>query len=532
MASTHPSPVIPDAVPSNIVVSPTGIIHVLGYTPTEGERGVPITVRIHFHPDLAESMYVRLVVGQKAVATKVRELPGTTYGKWQLDAIAPPFEQSQHSSSKVLISVQALNNDNAILDSVAFGEFSYWSAVNVPDSNPSHNTRSSLSALPRLHIPSGGDLSQPTMRRRGATTSQLPSSTSTLANGGSKVRIHRRLKSQSIVRAKHAPPPPGEKLVAQTPVLELVTPLDGICTGWNQGELSSGRRLVRFSKVQDGRRLIVSCEPIRQEDYNESDAVISCIYREEVDSCFVTSVDVIYLLERLTNGEFPVEEKNRIRRNLEGLRPTTVSKHKTGFGDFFQRIMEFPDPKPRNIEKDLKVFDWNLLGQALEKILSKYSIYTPRVEIGSESPSPIDSPELSNMQLAYPEQIPDFVKFEPTTNEYQVLTNNPSDVFVSPVDSVTTTSSSSSSSVFPPFSRGVAESFKDTWSGGLKGPVDMSQLDNLGLLAAYDGLEPIPAHGFTDNPTLDFNNLYDSLNFPVQGDDSLNLNEQAYAGAV
>jgi hypothetical protein len=37
--------------------------------------------------------------------------------------------------------------------------------------------------------------------------------------------------------------------------------------------------------------------------------------------------------------------------------------------------MDFPDPKPRNIEKDLKVFEWNLLGQALEKILSKYVRY-------------------------------------------------------------------------------------------------------------------------------------------------------------
>lgn len=163
-----------------------------------------------------------------------------------------------------------------------------------------------------------------------------------------------------------------EHLYAQTPILEILTPLSSMCTGWSPAEIQAGRRLVRFSKVQDGRRLIVSCESIRQDEYCENDSVISCIYREETDTCFVTSVDVIYLLERLTNGEFPVEEKNRIRRNLEGLRPTTVSKHKPGFGEFFQRIMEFPDPKPRNIEKDLKVFEWNSLGQALEKILSKY----------------------------------------------------------------------------------------------------------------------------------------------------------------
>lgn len=114
------------ARPASPIVSPTGILHVLGYTPKEGERGVPISVRIHFHPDLADAMYVRLVVGQKAVATKVRELPGVTYGRWQLDASAPSFDGEQNSSSKVLISVQALNEDDVILDSVVFGEFSYW----------------------------------------------------------------------------------------------------------------------------------------------------------------------------------------------------------------------------------------------------------------------------------------------------------------------------------------------------------------------------------------------------------------------
>ena len=188
-----------------------------------------------------------------------------------------------------------------------------------------------------------------------------------------QVKLHRRLKVQSLVRTKSgAIGDSGEELYAQTPILDLVTPLGDICHGWTQAEIQAGRRLVRFGKVQDGRRLIVSCEPISQEEYCEQDSVISCIYQEETDTCFVTSVDVIYLLERLTNSEFPVEEKNRIRRNLEGLRPTTVSKHKVGYGEFFQRIMEFPDPKPRNIEKDLKVFKWNLLGQALEKILSKY----------------------------------------------------------------------------------------------------------------------------------------------------------------
>ncbi|KDQ27889.1 hypothetical protein PLEOSDRAFT_1040912 [Pleurotus ostreatus PC15] len=156
-----------------------------------------------------------------------------------------------------------------------------------------------------------------------------------------------------------------------------------MCSDWSDEELSQGRRLVKFYKLQQGRDLLVSCDPLMQEDYHESDTVISCIYRRESQEFFATSVDIIYLLEKLTNDEFPVEEKNRIRRNLEGLRPVTVSKHKHGFERFFQSIMKFPEPRPRNIEKDLKVFSWHLLGQALAKILSKYVCYSPRLSLHS-----------------------------------------------------------------------------------------------------------------------------------------------------
>jgi hypothetical protein len=34
--------------------------------------------------------------------------------------------------------------------------------------------------------------------------------------------------------------------------------------------------------------------------------------------------------------------------------------------------MAFGEPKPRNIEKDLKVFQWDILPAAVQKIISKY----------------------------------------------------------------------------------------------------------------------------------------------------------------
>ncbi|KAF9451261.1 hypothetical protein P691DRAFT_379080 [Macrolepiota fuliginosa MF-IS2] len=454
LSSLHFDP----AASSNVVISPSGTIHVLGYTPSEGERGVPITVRIHFQPDANDALYVRLVVGPKAVATKVRELPNYSYGRWQLDASIPP--QDPQLPSKVLLSVQALNDKNEVLDSVTFGEFAYWSSA--PGSLKDHNPRQP----PRLQIPSSLP-DTTTLRRRSATYRQLsksPVSPTNPASSQQNLRLHRRMKSQSLMRTKNVTlGDSAENLYAQTPILELVTPLSSICTGWNSAEVQAGRRLVRFSKVQDGRRLIVSCEPIRQDEFCENDSVISCIYREETNTCFVTSVDVIYLLERLTNGEFPVEEKNRIRRNLEGLRPTTVSKHKPGFGEFFQRIMEFPDPKPRNIEKDLKVFEWNSLGQALEKILSKYSIYATSAADSEES-TPIEtptitSPDLATLKLPLSKDKTDSVvpgthaisiptKYESLPDDFPFISpSSGSDSFSSPTESPVTTSPATS--VYP-----------------------------------------------------------------------------------
>ncbi|KAJ2684774.1 hypothetical protein GGH99_003942, partial [Coemansia sp. RSA 1285] len=80
------------------------------------------------------------------------------------------------------------------------------------------------------------------------------------------------------------------------------------------------------------------------------------------------------------------EEKNRIRRNLEGFRPLTVSKCKSESADFFKLIMSFPNPKPRNIEKDVKVFPWRILPLALKKIIGKYTAsYSSTSSVALES---------------------------------------------------------------------------------------------------------------------------------------------------
>ncbi|KAI0376316.1 hypothetical protein F5Y04DRAFT_213525 [Hypomontagnella monticulosa] len=157
-------------------------------------------------------------------------------------------------------------------------------------------------------------------------------------------------------------------------MLKINGDLESMASGWTQEEWDNRRRIVLFNKKQTGSTLSTSFKPVTVNERPPNSICISCIYWAEKDECFVTSVDTISLLEQLVAapGRFTVEEKNRIRRNLEGFRPLTVSKAKADSEEFFKVIMGFPAPKPRNIEKDVKVFPWKILDSALKKIISKY----------------------------------------------------------------------------------------------------------------------------------------------------------------
>jgi hypothetical protein len=131
--SAFPKPAVLEAISSKavsshpiVVTSTVGLIHVLGYNPGEGEQGVPITANINFSCQVGPAVRVRLVVGRRAIATQVRELVDQTYGRWQLEGTVPPFLRQPTASPKVLLTVQAVNFENVILDSVTFGEFTYW----------------------------------------------------------------------------------------------------------------------------------------------------------------------------------------------------------------------------------------------------------------------------------------------------------------------------------------------------------------------------------------------------------------------
>lgn len=152
--------------------------------------------------------------------------------------------------------------------------------------------------------------------------------------------------------------------------LKLEGDLKGLGKNLSDEEIARRRRLVRFVRKEEGNTLRLFFYPIRQEDYEEEFFVISCIYREDSRDTWCTSVDMMKLIEYISQDKTSDKEKGRIRRNLEFLRPTTVSRMVRP--QLFQMLMDFPMPKPRTIEKAIKVFKWNSLVAGLNKVMEKY----------------------------------------------------------------------------------------------------------------------------------------------------------------
>ncbi|KAI8969582.1 hypothetical protein BD414DRAFT_503094 [Trametes punicea] len=419
------------------VMSPGQMFRVYGYSPCEGPAGASIVVNVHFNLISTETTFLRIVVGQRALSTTVRQSQDRRYGEWELEAVIPDLEAASPGTSMpsatVPLTVQALNGSNDTLDSVTFGKFTYSqrrvshsplllckgdnadelgfphasSAPTTPDGGPAGSALASVTRKSARPTPGSG-----TARAR-ALNAAMTSKDAQSARG--------QLKKQSLIRARRSGSEDDEADHGYRAVLQVETPLDTMAElrDWDPEERRIGRRLVRFSRVQEGCTLRVACEAIKPSDYNDGETVVSCIYRPAdatgpgdtpVSKCCITSVDIIFLLECLVGDIFNIEEKNRIRRNLEGFRPKTVSKNKVGTEEFFQKIMDFPAPKPRNIEKDVKVFDWAVLPQALDKIISKYTLYPAAVKKqdgdgsspeGSSTPMTL-SPNMSQSASATP----------------------------------------------------------------------------------------------------------------------------------
>lgn len=78
-------------------------------------------------------------------------------------------------------------------------------------------------------------------------------------------------------------------------------------------------------------------------------------------------------MEFLIGVMFTTQEKNRVRRTLQRFRPETVCKNLEYTQSFFRLIMGYAKPKPRKVEKDIKVYRWRDLKEILERIVHRFT---------------------------------------------------------------------------------------------------------------------------------------------------------------
>lgn len=90
---------------------------------------------------------------------------------------------------------------------------------------------------------------------------------------------------------------------------------------WNpDDEFAALRRLVRVHRTLQGHFCHVGCEAVPVNVYNRMAAVdqdglvlVSCLYREDHDGCYVTESDVLYLLEAIIGQTLGAEDESKLR---------------------------------------------------------------------------------------------------------------------------------------------------------------------------------------------------------------------------
>lgn len=206
---------------------------------------------------------------------------------------------------------------------------------------------------------------------------------------------------QPIIIAPTPTPTPKVRRRHQYVTIEFTDPIPsslGISSlnSWSEVERRLNRRLVAFTCVTDKASFIgrLSAHVIPHLDCApKSSEVASCIYVPNVASrlqntCIITSFDFINLIAWMLRKPpwFLVDERNRVRRNLEIFRPETLYKEGPyEEWDIFKQVTSYQHPKPWNIQKDFKVFDWSLIEAMIREIMKKYIIVVEDGEVAEGS---------------------------------------------------------------------------------------------------------------------------------------------------
>ncbi|KAL8929985.1 MAG: hypothetical protein Q9172_000217 [Xanthocarpia lactea] len=369
----HPHPVynMAQAPLSEIDHGKTPIV--TGWDPEEGRDGTRVIIYIRSNHELALSSITRASVSFAnrncpAQLTSIGLKSAYTYA---VTSEAPPFAATQSCIPDVLVRVRLQNDSQMTVKTIDVGSFCYTSQQ--------QSAIASTQAMLRMQNLSTGSSATCGSTSERAVAQQLspsyrmsPCRTST----PSYAQRSRPGTQASSPRTRYlaggwVPQPHSENFKHPAANLVINGCLDAMTLkeNWTLEEKTAKRRLVQFKRSQSGSTVTTSFAPV--ETCVKKSGTISCILWDE--RCVVTSVDTIRLIEFLVASQTDVNEKNRIRRNVEKFQPTTIHKDVPETGALFRLIMEFMDPKPRNIAKPVKVFLWHILATAITKVIEKYS---------------------------------------------------------------------------------------------------------------------------------------------------------------
>jgi len=142
---------------------------------------------------------------------------------------------------------------------------------------------------------------------------------------------------------------------------------------WTQSEHYQRRRIFKAERNIDFVGDINVSFSTTETDNCRADTdtlCFSCIRWLRRDNAYITTFDFIRLVEYILDTTLSINGKGRIRRQLESFHPITINplpKSPT----MFDVIMDFDEPRARMIRKSIKVFLWDDLDGALNKVLQR-----------------------------------------------------------------------------------------------------------------------------------------------------------------
>ena len=113
----------------SLLISPRGLFHISHYHEFEAQAGDRVVIAVDFRYQSTKETFLRLVLGRRPLHTSVRRVPESS--RWEIAAVIPPPQAYANPTAPIPLSVQALDEDNSILDSVVAGSFTYWNRTYI-----------------------------------------------------------------------------------------------------------------------------------------------------------------------------------------------------------------------------------------------------------------------------------------------------------------------------------------------------------------------------------------------------------------